>query len=85
MSERQYVKHAITGEPVPVLTPEEQTEQQAERERNPAVLIAGVRCWCGAEKKFKRKPFWIWSQDSIEIVCGRGHRLILRYVPETVS
>jgi hypothetical protein len=86
VSERQYVPHAVTGEPVPVLTPEEQAAQMAEKQNNPAVFISGVRCWCGAEEDLgKRRGWWMWSGDGVQINCSAGHRNLVRFLPETVS
>lgn len=84
MSDR-YVPHAVTGEPVRVLTPKEQAAQHVEGEQNPRVYISAVRCWCGLEMNLKRDSFWIWSGDQVSISCPRGHTNVVRFTPETVT
>lgn len=82
--ERQYVPHAVTGKPVPVLFPEEQAAQQAERNRNPRVLVSGWKCWCGAAGTWKG-DVWLLVGDNLNVSCPRGHVSLIRFIPETVS
>jgi hypothetical protein len=81
--ERKYVPHAITGEPVPVMFPEEQEAQRRARAAHPWVLISGWRCWCGWEGPFV--PVWQGIGDGLTVTCGRTHVSIVRFIPETVG
>lgn len=71
------------------LTPEEIEKQivaeQQERDRNASVLIAGVRCHCGLENDFRAEPFWLFSQDQVEVTCANKHLALIRFVPESVT
>lgn len=77
---RQYVPHAVTGEPVPVATPEEQAAAKAEKDAHPWVYVTAWRCHCGQEVTFSA---WLGIHDRIDASCARGHRNIIRFLPET--
>lgn len=86
LEERSYVPHAVTGEPVPVLTEAEQEAQVRERRSNPSVRVSAVRCWCGNDRLMRRRDgFWMHSGDMVQMDCPKGHTVLLRFAPETVG
>lgn len=67
-----------------ILTEAEIAAQRREREGNPAVLVAAVKCWCDDQFPVD-KPFWQYSGDQVTIHCRKGHVSVIRYAPETVG